>query len=743
MAISTQIQNLNLIPGKSAPVVVHLSQGNVGNTVQFYLYDGDNPYYPTNVSIAVHGVRADGSVFGPYTVSVTSGTHLVSFSIVSAMTSVAGAAIGELVITDSGQNQVGSANFGMLVEETPYSSSVTYEDDLSIYQRILAYVQSFPASVSDQINAVSTQVTTVSSQVTTETGRAVDAENLLSARIDQIVSPSGEAPSSAEVADARISSNGATYSTLGNAIRTPFSDFTDALTGNIVYCINKNTASGYSSLAPVAENIDVSRKIYIRVRNIDTSAGYFVIRIYHNGESTNDITGTQLLNANGIYSTTLGAKLDNSGKWDVYLQNINSKNTSVSVFYSVYEAMSNSEISTDSENIVLDETIISDSEGQLHTFTGCNLDMSYSHVFTFTNVDTKAGYIELGPIVDGAFVPGYTNGNKLVNSGESFTYNIDGAFGANEQFYTSTVGAGVYNINGIKYRIKVAEKQDPYISYIREKERIVLCDPSSTGNGIFADIQNAVDYCKKKWDVNTTSVTIKLLPGVYHVRPVATRPSAINKWANKISIIGDSPYNTILKLENSGVSNKVIEHGGDSSIENITVLNLKSGDITDWNYNPYCIHNDEAFNVSYKYTTLVKNCVLYSEMAPPVGAGLKNNQKQRYENVTCVYSGTGERGQGALYVHSQSVSTDVPYGLEIIDCRLITKNGLRCLTTPNVIDGQYLNIPVTIRGSYGWTNGSIAYNGAESWVKLTPDTNFAGSFLTNTEFDYPIVGLDK
>lgn len=153
MAISTQIQNLNLIPGKSAPVVVHLSQGNVGDTVKFYLYDGDNPYYPNGVTIAVHGIRSDGTAFGPYAVAITGGSNLVSFDIVSAMTSVNGAAIGELVISDSNENQVGSANFGMLIEETPYSSSVTYEDDLSIYQRILAYVQSFPATVTAQIDA--------------------------------------------------------------------------------------------------------------------------------------------------------------------------------------------------------------------------------------------------------------------------------------------------------------------------------------------------------------------------------------------------------------------------------------------------------------------------------------------------------------------------------------------------------------------------------------------------------------
>lgn len=238
MAISTQAQNLNLIPGKSAPVVVHLSQGNVGNTVQFYLYDGDNMFYPSGYSVAVHGVRADNTVFGPYTVSVTSGSNLVSFEVVSAMTSVYGAAIAELVITDSNENQIGSANFGMLIEKTPYSSSVTYEDDLSIYQRILSYVQSVPAGLSGRIDAVvvtanaanesvnteisqrQAAIASVQNDIKTETSARIAANTNLQTQINQIVAPTGEAPSAAEVQNARIDFYGAQHQTLGEAIRS-------------------------------------------------------------------------------------------------------------------------------------------------------------------------------------------------------------------------------------------------------------------------------------------------------------------------------------------------------------------------------------------------------------------------------------------------------------------------------------------------------------------------------------------
>lgn len=297
MAISTQIQNLNLIPGKSAPVVVHLSQGNVGNTVQFYLYDGDNPYYPTNVSIAVHGVRADNTVFGPYVVSVTSGSNLVSFDIVTAMTSVNGAAIGELVITDNNQNQIGSANFGMLVEETPYSSSVTYEDDLSIYQRILAYVQSSSASLSGQIATTNTridnQIATTNSQIAT-----------LNTRIDNIVAPSGGAPSAEEVVDARLGADGVTYNSLGIAIRTQFSDLKSALNDTQTLTILNNEIGQAGKYVVVDNtvadnpNYSISSPVFVKkgyqVVFIGAGAGISVSMIskYANGQYTSLVRST-------------------------------------------------------------------------------------------------------------------------------------------------------------------------------------------------------------------------------------------------------------------------------------------------------------------------------------------------------------------------------------------------------------------------------------------------------------------
>lgn len=48
--------------------------------------------------------------------------------------------------------------------------------------------------------------------------------NVLDSRVDEIVAPSGSAPSAAEVTDARIGADGVTYANLGEANRTQFSD---------------------------------------------------------------------------------------------------------------------------------------------------------------------------------------------------------------------------------------------------------------------------------------------------------------------------------------------------------------------------------------------------------------------------------------------------------------------------------------------------------------------------------------
>ena len=71
----------------------------------------------------------------------------------------------------------------------------------------------------------------------------------MQSQINQIVAPSGEAPSAAEVQNARIGADGVTYSTLGDAIRTQVDvlhEITDALSGAHEDCSFSDNGS-YSS----------------------------------------------------------------------------------------------------------------------------------------------------------------------------------------------------------------------------------------------------------------------------------------------------------------------------------------------------------------------------------------------------------------------------------------------------------------------------------------------------------------
>ena len=142
MAITVQAQNLNVRPGNSSQTVVHLSQGDTGNTIRFFLYDGNSEFDVSSYTVTVHGVRADGVGWGPYATSpVANHNNGVQFNPKSLMTSVAGASVCQFVIANWAGAAVGTANFAFLVENATFPDGPVYANDVSVYSQILAYVQ--------------------------------------------------------------------------------------------------------------------------------------------------------------------------------------------------------------------------------------------------------------------------------------------------------------------------------------------------------------------------------------------------------------------------------------------------------------------------------------------------------------------------------------------------------------------------------------------------------------------------
>lgn len=83
-------------------------------------------------------------------------------------------------------------------------------------------------------------------------GEVASDLDTLSARVDQIIAPSGEAPSAAEVSDARVGADGVTYTTLGGAIRTQITDLKSDI--NNVESWFEDTPANANFLVPTQES---------------------------------------------------------------------------------------------------------------------------------------------------------------------------------------------------------------------------------------------------------------------------------------------------------------------------------------------------------------------------------------------------------------------------------------------------------------------------------------------------------
>lgn len=228
---------INLRSGYMAPVTLHCSYGDSGETVYFYVFDGGTEFDLTNAIVSVHGTRIDGANFGPFACSISG--NKVSFKLQSSMTAVEGSAIAEFVIAKNGVT-IGTCNFGILVENATFPNGVTYDTDPSVYQDILSYLQGSMSALKAETTTNLSQEISARQKGDSTLDAALDVER---ARIDEIIS-GGTSESDSEVIDIRIGSDGQTYASAGAAVRYQISNISDATDSISTVLIDNSSSTG-------------------------------------------------------------------------------------------------------------------------------------------------------------------------------------------------------------------------------------------------------------------------------------------------------------------------------------------------------------------------------------------------------------------------------------------------------------------------------------------------------------------
>lgn len=237
---------LNLIPSGVMPVV-YINQSDAGYDKEFLIYNGDSPYnIPAGVSATIRGKKSDG--YGVTEAAVlTTGSNLVTVTVTEQMVAAEGTNLYELVFVDTGGLRVATINMVWAVKADALGDAVISDSDLDYASQVLNQLQGVSAFKNQldintqniatetlnresadtalqrniEIEAATRQASdsNLQSNLNIETNNRATADANLQAQINNIIAPSGSAPSAAEVENARIGINNITYSTLGEAIR--------------------------------------------------------------------------------------------------------------------------------------------------------------------------------------------------------------------------------------------------------------------------------------------------------------------------------------------------------------------------------------------------------------------------------------------------------------------------------------------------------------------------------------------
>lgn len=289
--MEAQYISLNMTPTGVNPCF-HISQYDVGRMLGFIVHSGGATVDLDTYTCTVEATRSDGTAI---TSAVATTDNIGTFEVTPTMSNKTDKYRCQLVIVDANSKRIASLPFDMDVCKAAMDeNSESIEEDASLYQQYTEAVQGAIAEANADIQveenariaAVNAEATarqnadaalqnnidaeatarqtadnTLQGNINSEASARASADSNLQSQINQIVAPSGEAPSAAEVTNARIGINNVNYASLGDAVRTQV--------GNLMSDVQRSSAylSDISSyLTPVV----------FEIGSINTNTGAFV-----------------------------------------------------------------------------------------------------------------------------------------------------------------------------------------------------------------------------------------------------------------------------------------------------------------------------------------------------------------------------------------------------------------------------------------------------------------------------------
>lgn len=120
----TEQLRLNLIPN-GIPPVIHVSQYDVGRTLQFIIYNGSSQYvFASGDSAILIGTKPDGHIF---IYDLTISNNVLSIDTTEQMLAIPGNVKAEIRVQGADKD-IGTANFIFAVEESPIYKDIIYSD---------------------------------------------------------------------------------------------------------------------------------------------------------------------------------------------------------------------------------------------------------------------------------------------------------------------------------------------------------------------------------------------------------------------------------------------------------------------------------------------------------------------------------------------------------------------------------------------------------------------------------------